>query len=101
GIRDKLVTGVQTCALPISLSPLVSRRIRQTKLLPAGPPKRRCLWCAFFSSLRFLRAASLPRLGRGVSALSLFLFHRLQPELAREIGRASCRERVERWVGVG
>src|SRR6266852_4079661 len=78
---------------PVSaaLSPLVSRRIRQTKLLPAGPRKSRCLRCAFFSSLRFLRARSLPRLGRGVSALSLFLFlflfqflfHPLQPELAR------------------
>src|SRR5205823_9053416 len=45
GIRDKLVTGVQTCALPIWISSmpgiiLSSRLGQRAQLLPLGPDKR-------------------------------------------------------------
>src|SRR5207244_7078707 len=70
GIRDDLVTGVQTCALPISLTSHrtgtpgdgKSRRTR-------SPRPRRTSWLTSPPTRR-----------------------------AREIGRASCRERVERSV---
>src|SRR5687767_15178634 len=77
GIRDKLVTGVQTCALPISrgldrgAGHLPARRQRHA---PPGPPRLR------------RHARRRPRLHR-------------QPPLRPDrrppqIGRASCRERV-------
>src|SRR2546425_9689117 len=80
GIRDKLVTGVQTCALPISLerlSPEPARllqphldRLRRRSDYRAGAP-----WQLFRTTLAFAP-------------------HRvLWPDLA-QIGRASCRERV-------
>src|SRR2546425_7854233 len=37
GIRDKLVTGVQTCALPISLG----QRVRRVVRVPAAAPRAR------------------------------------------------------------
>src|SRR5437763_16046933 len=68
GIRDTSVTGVQTCALPISL---LTRR----------------------------RGA----VGTTWSAVAGFIEPGETPEeaLVREIGRASCRERVESGVGGG
>src|SRR5437867_10373548 len=71
GIRDRTVTGVQTCALPISVR--------------APPhPVQRVLLQRKSSRLRVLRAGP-----------------RIRPcgDRSDEIGRASCRERVERWVG--
>src|SRR5205823_9533366 len=99
-IRDKLVTGVQTCALPISLtlhslrrSPLRARprkangqrfnvRIQVIQLVHApasqSPRRQTAVFCDSFKGL--LVYAEI--LGR-------------RPE----IGRASCRERVEVLVG--
>src|SRR5205823_7531541 len=37
GIRDKLVTGVQTCALPISLSPDLTRNDKAKQVTSGGP----------------------------------------------------------------
>src|SRR6266700_6309518 len=37
GIRDFHVTGVQTCALPISQQPLASSRLARTASVAAGP----------------------------------------------------------------
>src|SRR5687767_15427828 len=80
GIRDKLVTGVQTCALPIwrplqacrARAPPAARsgaRARERRPPGAAPPPAR-------------PAARVPR-------SSLYL------QGLRQIGRASCRERVE------
>src|SRR5438552_9171034 len=79
GIRDDLVTGVQTCALPIWAGwPNVTATLRTAKTL--GQPARRKL--AFLVGTESRR---LPiRLGELASA-------GIHPE---EIGRASCRERV-------
>src|SRR2546430_15232562 len=65
GIRDLTVTGVQTCALPIS---------HRLRIAPQA---------------RFLRSARrTARRGRNQAGKEKL-------RLAREIGRASCRERVE------
>src|SRR5207247_4259928 len=90
GIRDPLVTGVQTCALPICLSRQAARRRpvegRET------PPRDRV------ESPRGEPSLGLPL----ACALS---WPRAMRESARcrrwacKIGRASCRERV--WVAVG
>src|SRR2546425_4822353 len=39
GIRDKLVTGVQTCALPISSTPPAACTPAASRAAPATPPK--------------------------------------------------------------
>src|SRR5207244_9430617 len=84
GIRDDLVTGVQTCALPISEWPAtailvgstlpVAMRREMTKAMSAGSLSR-SLW-------------SGPPGALGLSTGN-----------AGEIGRASCRERGERGGG--
>src|SRR5207253_5108525 len=84
GIRDGHVTGVQTCALPIS----------------AGRPRRRGARVGRHAAGQLERAAPrgnrravLRRSLRGGSDDA----HRWSAR--REIGRASCRERGERWGG--
>src|SRR5437868_14579983 len=69
GIRDRNVTGVQTCALPISRG--FPRDF--SDCLPRKPPRR--------SSRGLLRSSRWRKLLRA-------------GWLSREIGRASCRERV-------
>src|SRR5690606_40774365 len=77
GIRDFHVTGVQTCALPISISSLARHRPGRTT---AG-------WSRARSSLVVIATStSLPCPSR--------------PSVRLKIGRASCRERVES-EGVG
>src|SRR5207248_5563508 len=85
GIRDRTVTGVQTCALPISQD-FFARALEKGLLAEADPTRGR-----FRSFLRTVCAH--------------FLANRHDWERARkrgggQIGRASCRERVER-AGVG
>src|SRR5690625_5639649 len=72
GIRDGHVTGVQTCALPISLMNRV------------GPPRQRG------------RAAQHSEISDFVPASD-----EVRDALAAQIGRASCRERVGRSVVAG
>src|SRR5205823_10633976 len=90
GIRDKLVTGVQTCALPISYfipdwpqTPFV--RAARRLLSPIVRPPFDIMGPRFVSWL-----IAWPRLfRRSPRALQDFL----------KIGRASCRERVSYMVG--
>src|SRR5207244_10522778 len=101
GIRDDLVTGVQTCALPISgnSAPVLDREIAV-----ANPPTA----CAQGAPAG-VSASAQATLGaswkgaRGERLTSRF--GRAQTILGRltgpEIGRASCRERRERWGGDG
>src|SRR5207244_5997281 len=97
GIRDDLVTGVQTCALPISL--LVRVRLLRVLLHPDHPaPDRRRL-----VAQRALEGEVALAVGRDV------LLERVVVEVLRavgeirardaQIGRASCRERV--WIASG
>src|SRR5438034_8208734 len=83
GIRDHCVTGVQTCALPISFDTAVAiaRRLGAGKLVMGQ------LW-SFGDTLRL--TAGLYDVARGGT-----------PVREIKIGRASCRERVEILVGDG
>src|SRR5205823_7476121 len=91
GIRDKLVTGVQTCALPIS-APAVTKRPRLVSRLPGLFEN-----AVVTSSPLFLPCAT--------SSRKRSFFDRRSNTKRRgceeEIGRASCRERVKSWVGAG
>src|SRR5256886_10365607 len=81
GIRDLTVTGVQTCALPISS---VSRR--SVVFIPGEWPA---------SSRHVPSDAQLHnREGRAASGPPLIVNYKDFPVFATEIGRASCRERV-------
>src|SRR5437868_15370787 len=76
GIRDRNVTGVQTCALPISVG---------RANLYRRPPTARATLARSHALGRLRRALRPRRFGT--------LFQERQH--AGEIGRASCRERVE------
>src|SRR3989441_10376003 len=101
GIRDKLVTGVQTCALPISIKDLA-------RFLRFEDPEVR-YWAAERLARHYTKEAA------DLLAPYLFDEHDLTPELVAshlgrhgggahlpvlargvktQIGRASCRERV-------
>src|SRR5437667_1179561 len=82
GIRDRDVTGVQTCALPIFHQP---RPRRGSGRMPAAPPagtRRRPA-----RGGRWAARDALPAGPRGPG--------RPPGAQGRQIGRASCRERVE------
>src|SRR5207245_4419934 len=95
GIRDATVTGVQTCALPISLSfPCRARYIvplqgKERAGLP-GKSERDA-------------PQSHPRCGKRTNCAK----RQTRPDsptdvrTTKQIGRASCRERVESWEGEG
>src|SRR5207249_5501543 len=85
GIRDRNVTGVQTCALPISAPGLGFPGEAAGKLRP-------------YRSWRPIEQATMSY-GHGIS-VSLVQLARAYSVFARDgevvqIGRASCRERVE------
>src|SRR5438270_13888030 len=81
GIRDLTVTGVQTCALPISRD--------RTRVLVGGAGGGRG------ESGGEQQAQAGGREGHGASGVKRATGTRA----AREIGRASCRERGEVWGG--
>src|SRR5260370_26686121 len=88
GIRYSSVTGVQTCALPISPGHA-----------PGDPRIRSLAWAVLFGLLlggllgnltdRLVRAP-----GFGLGHVVDFLVIPLLPAIFNKIGRASCRERV-------
>src|SRR5207248_6928430 len=98
-IRDRTVTGVQTCALPISTRVVEVARGRATsyRLAPAAAETRLRL-SALLTGASADRDVTLQRLrvapGLAIAALSA------EPvaEYGPKIGRASCRERVK--IGV-
>src|SRR5205085_5639511 len=94
GIRDLTVTGVQTCALPIS-----SEATTWKEGLAAPPPAAPAKLCMGSSHARHLPThGSMPTRRR----IRVALWHNIvlcEALLFGEIGRASCRERVEVLVG--
>src|SRR5205823_11974475 len=87
GIRDKLVTGVQTCALPI-----LARSSACTECA-AGPDRETAPGPARLQRATRIRTRCPPRAGCATAAGAGW------PSSSSEIGRASCRERVEVWGG--
>src|SRR5437762_9129500 len=84
GIRDTSVTGVQTCALPIFCTSSVLGRA----LVETTAEHRRCANEA---------VETWGSLARDVNSRTrMYADWHVAPD---EIGRASCRERVERTVG--
>src|SRR2546430_3173837 len=81
GIRDLTVTGVQTCALPISLQKLGDLRAQRIAREEDDPPKK----------MRVIPSQGLVE----TRPVELRHLEVAQDEVVRsEIGRASCRERV-------
>src|SRR5206468_6019301 len=99
GIRDLIVTGVQTCALPISALP--HRGAEQQLLSVAHPRRLRGLAAPAAGGLRHERQGP-PRPDPWPPPLrtrALARAHRRRHARTRQIGRASCRERV--YIAVG
>src|SRR2546430_11153289 len=80
GIRDLTVTGVQTCALPISPPGF---RLLQAKLFPRRQE------CDRFANAPLARFRSFSHMNPNDEVTSVG-----GCQLPKEIGRASCRERV-------
>src|SRR5690606_40800804 len=93
GIRDFHVTGVQTCALPISTLSILSGSITYvlTFFLSSSPAT---LIAAISASLLpfFVTIITLRMLGTNIMTARLY---------QKKIGRASCRETVEVEGAVG
>src|SRR5207245_7441996 len=92
GIRDATVTGVQTCALPISKTTTTESGTRRVTPTPSRPSTARIN--ATPEAISAIHTAS------PLSRTKVFLSDGTRPPIAsvtgaREIGRASCRERVE------
>src|SRR5205807_3175113 len=86
GIRDYKVTGVQTCALPIS-----------KRICRSCPVRYECLADALDNRIEFGVWGGMTERERR----ALLRRHPQVPswrKMFEEIGRASCRERVEIWV---
>src|SRR5205823_11735737 len=92
GIRDKLVTGVQTCALPISSTDALAQGIGDEGLEPRREVGR-------FHSAGDVLQQTVDGLGR--FHLGGRASQHVRRRQARQIGRASCRERVESAGGAG
>src|SRR5207244_8573023 len=93
GIRDDLVTGVQTCALPISIQRLVHSRPElraRVVVLEAAGPRGSCV-----------AACSATGASQGIRpSMPVAEAKSLLRDVVIEIGRASCRERGDvRGVG--
>src|SRR5207244_8436025 len=83
GIRDDLVTGVQTCALPIS-----GKRSSRSPWPGTSADTARAISCFSFPFKAVV----------GLSSRDFFSFHAPAREAggtSLKIGRASCRERVQ------
>src|SRR5207249_8438084 len=97
GIRDRNVTGVQTCALPISTRTAApsSRSIATADRYDSFPVR------GFSEGTFSISIRSLPN----SPSIVMRCWFTAWPGTAKiliQIGRASCRERVEVWgVGVG
>src|SRR5699024_12181740 len=93
GIRDRNVTGVQTCALPICrMVELTGVPVPPELLahLESAPDAEETYRRGLHASVELLQAV----LGAGAPGVHLYTFN-------SEIGRASCRARVQRSAAAG
>src|SRR5699024_12212840 len=97
GIRDRNVTGVQTCALPI----LESARIDVPILALSRKQKQDIVKMALDFGIDIPEPITIEDLKEsGKNKVEEVIVDEAQELLQRKIGRASCRERVEIKVGV-
>src|SRR5207244_9599558 len=99
GIRDDLVTGVQTCALPICFRGGPRKRNR-TSRLEAGQHKDYAARKSEGARLRARKNVRLRVSGKRDHPLDFDVTTNRRWRNS-EIGRASCRERVEMTVVAG
>src|SRR5690606_39354230 len=90
GIRDFHVTGVQTCALPIFVIESIESSLEGVAIALTIPPARA-------GTLDARRRSLEGRSGCGICGMAQVEAVLRPPQ----IGRASCRERVERAAGGG
>src|SRR5207244_10086865 len=93
GIRDDLVTGVQTCALPISEWPTSKPGPRETLPLSGQKPhplRTDQMVCEYYDQER-----GLPSVPSPAPIVPKWQRKGTPHPKIDEIGRASCRERVE------
>src|SRR3546814_18608421 len=95
--RCALVTGVQTCALPICVVRTIGRRgAGRQKVLSGHPPKGHDLYPAI-DPVNTLSAPDKVALLERIEAMARAADPHIIQVMA-EIGRASCRERVCQYV---
>src|SRR5207248_7159890 len=93
GIRDRTVTGVQTCALPISILMEIDQEAQTTKRVLERIPEDKLSWKPH------PKAFSLGQLALHIASVPGSVATAAAPDTMEEIGRASCRERVyAAWV---
>src|SRR5690606_39762804 len=93
GIRDFHVTGVQTCALPISLQQLVARVLKGDNLTFLGDGASQDSQATGSGLRHDLRTPLNAIKGYGEMLLEETLPEPFARDLQKQIGRASCRER--------
>src|SRR5204863_6346907 len=100
GIRDLYVTGVQTCALPISVDCLERGQLR-SYLWAGAWAGLACVtkWPMVLVASTFV-CVGLVRIARRETDARRELAYIVAGLACAEIGRASCRERVQLWGGV-
>src|SRR5206468_5321217 len=98
---DLIVTGVQTCALPISISTISQVRSQPELASELHPSRRLHQDDSLFEVAHFVLQLQRPSRAFLQGPLGLMQqldgFRQLQAPLF-QIGRASCRERVYIWV---
>src|SRR5689334_24035335 len=98
GIRDGTVTGVQTCALPISRRIAHSLKGASANLGADSLAETAAKAEAAIESKQAV-APALEELSQSLNATIAAILAAVPAESPAEIGRASCRERV--WITVG
>src|SRR5438876_4281073 len=93
GIRDGRVTGVQTCALPIWSYSIALEPTTIAEPAVARVAEPAALLYDLYALVGLIHRETLPLVGSGLIAKKALA--RLNAELRVQIGRASCRERVE------
>src|SRR5207247_8057857 len=100
GIRDPLVTGVQTCALPIYPPPKVDSAV--ISFTSKGAEEQSDFLKFVRMCFRHKRKTLRNNLAEVYGELAGLPEAKMRAEqLSIEIGRASCRERAGKWVGAG
>src|SRR5207248_4840905 len=86
GVRDRTVTAVQTCALPISGTDVDTENATVSTVALSDP---------------HITDADSAHTVTATITFSEDMDQTVDPTVSNKIGRASCRERVEKWMDAG